>query len=159
MMFKSHLAVAAGGYFVALNYLSDNFENLTTSLMLGGLFTLLGATLPDIDHKNSFIGKRLRFISGPISFLFGHRGLTHSLVPVVATLIYYGQSAPYWIVWLGFGYIMHLIGDYLTDSGIPVLWPLSNKRFKFLLVTKTNTMGEPILVMIFLVTCLLWIFL
>ncbi|MDN3384449.1 metal-dependent hydrolase [Pseudoalteromonas sp. APC 3358] len=159
MMFKSHLAIAAGGYLVALDYLSDKFDQMNAQLILGGALTLIGASLNDLDHPGSFIGKRLKFISMPISFVFGHRGITHSIIPLVLILLVYGQSAPYWLLWLCFGYAMHLVGDYLTDSGIPLCYPITNKRFKFLLVTKTNTIGEPILVTVFLVACFLWVFL
>ncbi|MBH0061783.1 metal-dependent hydrolase [Pseudoalteromonas sp. NZS71] len=159
MMFKSHLAIAAGGYLVALDFLSDKFEQINSQLILGGALTLIGASLPDLDHPGSFIGQRFRFISKPISFVFGHRGLTHSIIPLAVILFVYGQSAPYWLLWLCFGYAMHLVGDYLTDSGIPLCYPITKKRFKFLLVTKTNTIGEPILVTVFLVACFLWVFL
>ncbi len=158
-MFKSHLAIAAGGYLVALDFLSDKFEQINSQLILGGALTLIGASLPDLDHPGSFIGQRFRFISKPISFVFGHRGLTHSIIPLAVILFVYGQSAPYWLLWLCFGYAMHLVGDYLTDSGIPLCYPITKKRFKFLLVTKTNTIGEPILVTVFLVACFLWVFL
>lgn len=159
MMFKSHLAIAAGGYFVALSSLSNHFEYVTTPMLIGGLLTLIGCIFPDIDHKNSFIGKRLRFISVPISFVFGHRGITHSLVPLVFLIIFYGHQTPAWLMWIYFGYFMHLIGDFITDAGIPLLYPITNKRFRFLLVTKTNSIGESILVVGFLVACLLWVFL
>lgn len=158
-MFKSHLVIAAGGYLVALCSLSNDFEHITAPMLVGGLLTLLGAILPDIDHPGSFIGLKFKFISVPISLFFGHRSITHSLVPLALALTFFGQHAPSWMIWLIFGCVMHLIGDFISDEGIPLLYPITNKRFKFILVTKTNTVGEPILVFAFLVACVLWVFL
>ena len=47
----------------------------------------------------------------------------------------------------------------VTVEPLKLLYPITNKRFRFLLVTKTNSIGEPILVVVFLVACLLWVFL
>lgn len=156
-MYKSHLAVAAGGYFVAYDYISTEMSPFSVIFIIGMVLTLIGASLPDIDHPSSFIGRKLSFISKPISIFFGHRGITHSFVPPALSILFAGvNNEPY--LWLVFGYLMHLVGDFLTDSGIPLLWPLSTKRFKFILVTKTNSIGEPILVIMFLVACFTWIY-
>lgn len=44
----------------------------------GGL--VLGSLLPDIDHPQSYLGRRLTPLSVPIFKLFGHRGITHSFL-------------------------------------------------------------------------------
>ena len=44
----------------------------------------LGALLPDIDESNSLIGRKLKVLSYPIKWIFGHRGITHSLVALAA---------------------------------------------------------------------------
>lgn len=38
-----------------------------------------------------------------------------------------------WFVWLGYG--LHLVGDFLTKEGVPLLWPLKQKFGLGLLVT------------------------
>ena len=48
----------------------------------------IGALLPDIDHPSSWVGRRLRVISRPLAATIGHRGITHSLVAVVACLVF-----------------------------------------------------------------------
>lgn len=51
----------------------------TTGIGLSAYYyggVLLGSVLPDIDHKNSYIGKRSLGLSHLISKL-GHRGATH----------------------------------------------------------------------------------
>lgn len=119
-------------------------ETTPLESMLVILVTVFSSLLPDIDHPKSTFGSKLSFISYPITLLFGHRGITHSLLMV--SLLWYWCA--YNIPWndldnrtaslcgLGFliGYISHLIGDVLTPSGVPLLWPLK-KRFSLNLLT------------------------
>jgi len=90
-----------------------------------------GALLPDIDHPSSTIGRRVWPVSLLISGVFGHRGITHSLFAVAAILggaAFYQSSMPDWIIAMATGYLSHLAADWLTPSGIPLLWP---NRCKF----------------------------
>jgi inner membrane protein len=85
-----------------------------------------GSLLPDIDHPQSFLGRRLWFIALPLAALIGHRGLTHSLMAasVGAWLLSVGLEADRAMVQgLAFGYLSHLAGDWLTPAGVPLLWP------------------------------------
>lgn len=97
----------------------------------GGI--VLGSLLPDIDHPQSYLGRRLWFLSAPINKLFGHRGITHSLL---FTAILGIVTAPWWAInplFFGgilLGYFSHLLADMTTVSGIPLLYP-NKKRYKF----------------------------
>ena len=84
-----------------------------------------GSLLPDMDHPSSTFGKRIRPVSNLIGFVFGHRGITHSLIAVfaLATLLAERANIPVWGVGLIVGYLSHLLGDWLTPAGIPLLWP------------------------------------
>ena len=84
----------------------------------------LGSLLPDIDHPKSWMGRRVRPVSLLVSKIFGHRGITHSLLAVAGCLfalqiIGKGAFAPAVLV----GYLSHLLCDSLTKSGVPLLWP------------------------------------
>lgn len=84
----------------------------------------LGSLLPDIDHPGSWFGRRVRSVSIPLSMVFGHRGITHSLLAVLGCLfglliLGKGAIAPAVLV----GYLSHLACDSLTKSGVPLLWP------------------------------------
>src|SRR5512145_1946750 len=46
----------------------------------------LGSLLPDIDHPQSWAGRKLRPLSVPLSLLVGHRGITHSALAVLGGL-------------------------------------------------------------------------
>lgn len=87
----------------------------------------LGSLAPDIDHPRSWLGRRLPFISWPLAGLIGHRGITHSLIAVLAAV-----SAILWLPEIGaglvvafaVGYLIHLLGDAMTASGVPFFWPM-----------------------------------
>lgn len=89
----------------------------------------MGALLPDIDHPQSWAGRKLRPISVPLSMLVGHRGVTHSAIAVLAGLAVLMLVETGWLVApVVVGYLSHLLADSLTPSGVPLLWP-SRRRF------------------------------
>ncbi|WP_425356349.1 metal-dependent hydrolase [bacterium endosymbiont of Pedicinus badii] len=82
---------------------------------------------PDIDHPKSTIGKRVKFISFPISKFFGHRDFTHSLLAV--SIVYFFTSifekCLYKSIFYGIyiGYLGHILADFFTPFGVPIFWP------------------------------------
>ena len=102
-----------------------------------------GSLLPDIDHPGSVVGRRLWFVSIPVAMIFGHRGITHSLIAVVAisAAIAWQTGSQQWIVALAIGYLTHLMGDWLTPSGVPFLWP-NRRKFVSPIGFKTNSIAE-----------------
>jgi inner membrane protein len=97
----------------------------------GGLF--LGSLLPDIDHPQSYLGRRTIPLSVLINKCFGHRGFTHSILSLtllgVASAVWWGSN-PLFFGGLLIGYFSHLLGDMTTVSGIPLLYP-KKKRYGF----------------------------
>lgn len=114
----------------------------------GTLAAAVGGLLPDLDHPESALGRRLRLISVPLSALVGHRGVTHSLLAIVVLLgcLIVVTTQPVYspLAWsvapLCVGYLSHLVGDALTPSGVPLLWP--NKRRFSLNLFKTWSWQE-----------------
>lgn len=81
MLAFTHLAT--GVFLASATAMAVKPSHLETQLLiLGGL---IGSLLPDIDHPRSWIGRRILFISLPLSALVGHRGVTHSLLAILAT--------------------------------------------------------------------------
>lgn len=82
------------------------------------------ALLPDLDTRQSLIGKILPFLSAPISYHLGHRTFTHSLLfqllmsgAVIVTLpASYGAA-------ILCGLVSHTFADMLTLSGVCWFWP------------------------------------
>ncbi|MGP1924635.1 MAG: metal-dependent hydrolase [Arsenophonus sp. NEOnobi-MAG3] len=103
-------------------------------IIIGGILTCL---LPDIDHPKSLLGQRLKWLSIPITKVFGHRGITHSFLAIVVASIFLSSnllseiiiSIPVdFIHAMVVGYISHILADMLTPVGIPLLWPY-RRRF------------------------------
>jgi inner membrane protein len=95
------------------------------SILIAGAASLL----PDIDHPKSTFGTLVPFLSRPISAIFGHRGITHSLFAIIAGIYImhkYGYQTEY-VAAIVVGYLSHLLGDMMTDSGVPLLWPVKLK--------------------------------
>lgn len=114
----------------------------------GGL--ILGSLAPDIDGEGSicYLGNFLprhitpslvirllnwvgRTISSLIRSIFGHRAALHW--PVWGLLlagfgVFYGLD---WLLWFGLGYLLHIAGDSLTVSGVPLFGPLSGRDISF----------------------------
>jgi len=83
--------------------------------------------MPDLDHPKSWLGRRLPFISYPVAALFGHRGITHSLLAVVAAVMAWSAELGWMGPPLALGYLSHLAADALTPQGVPLLWPIKRR--------------------------------
>ncbi|WP_299549745.1 metal-dependent hydrolase [uncultured Helicobacter sp.] len=154
MLGKTHIAFALG--LGALGVVG--FSALTqTPLSIKDLSAFysaiaLGALLPDIDEPNSTIGRKTIGVSNAIKAVFGHRGITHSLVfllivgvilllvsafgaeflkgiPFVSGFVKDLDEAVLEIFIFGvlLGCVFHLMGDMLTPSGVPLFLPFSAK--------------------------------
>jgi inner membrane protein len=137
----SHAVLGAGSW-LAFSKLNDMAPTATAATL-----ALLGSLLPDIDHPKSFVGRRLWFISLPLSRLFGHRGITHSLFAVGAGMGFVAAALS-WEQHLAqafaVGYLSHLAGDWCTSAGIPLLWPWP-RRFMAPLTFRTGGLAEHLL--------------
>lgn len=118
---KTHIAggLAAGAIYLNLGGTVDQ-----EVLFLGSL--VLGSLLPDIDHTGSSIGRKVPLLDNVISFVFGHRSFTHSLLFLALSYLIFKQvSWPESIelgLWLGM--FSHMLLDMLTKQGIKFLWPI-----------------------------------
>lgn len=131
MNYKTHIN---GGALVGL-YISSQIPKshiLSAGIFLGG--TLIGSILPDIDHKNSYIGKKTKGVSKAINKFAGHRKLFHA--PLFYLLLY-SMSIGAILQKLLFvsvtgifcGVLSHLVLDSFTIGGLPWFYPLTKKRF------------------------------
>ena len=77
----------------------------------------LGSILPDIDHRDSLVGRHVPILPR----LLKHRGVTHSLLFAV---LCYGLYPP-----LGVGVLLHLLLDLLNPAGVALLWPWKKTDF------------------------------
>ncbi|WP_275112892.1 metal-dependent hydrolase [Rhodopila globiformis] len=120
-MAKSHVIIGVATWFAAAPML-----NLppTDSMYLG--LAVVGSLLPDVDHPQSWVGRRTRPVSTALAATLGHRGVTHSalaLFGLMALLLHMGnrQGA---VSALAVGYLSHMAADMLTPRGLRLAWPL-----------------------------------
>jgi inner membrane protein len=146
MMAFTHVA-AGGASALVLSDLLHAPAAQAVLLLAGGVF---GGLLPDIDHPASAFGRRILPVSMTLAALFGHRGITHSLVAVavMSFAAWYslhgldwhpGYSVPF-ILGLSAGYLSHLACDWMSNSGVPLLWPMQ-RRFAAPVTIQT---GSPV---------------
>lgn len=116
----------------------------TVPFVLSGVACLIGALLPDIDHPQATMSRKLLINrgAGPLgvlgyiggifrAVLGGHRGFTHTLICALLPCVLYPLIPPFYAYVLTafiVGYFSHLLADMLTEQGIPLLWPITSKR-------------------------------
>jgi inner membrane protein len=121
MMAKSHVVVGLAAWVAAAPPL-----HLSPVDPVYLALAVAGSLLPDIDHPNSWVGRRSRPISTAIAASFGHRGVTHSAVAVVSlvALLLHAGYRQGMVSALAVGYLSHLAADMLTPRGLRLAWPL-----------------------------------
>ena len=125
---------------------------LSTSFLVGSVF---GSLLPDIDHRGSYLGRRLPLLSWITNIAVGHRGATHApfINVFFTTILAFGT----YHLLLGFGILQlisllfllgcmigafsHIFLDALTKSGVPLLYPFSKRHFS-IGNFRTGSVGE-----------------
>jgi inner membrane protein len=121
MMARSHVVVGLAAWIAAapLLHLSP-----VEPAYLG--LAVAGSLLPDIDHPQSWVGRRSRPLSTAIAAALGHRGLTHSAVALLGLvlLLQHEQFQRGVVAALAVGYLSHLAADMLTPRGLRLAWPL-----------------------------------
>jgi inner membrane protein len=102
---------------------------LYTKCYFGGgiffiFFILVGALLPDLDETKSYLGRRVPLLPGLSKFLFGHRGIYHSLPFAILLALFINIFSFKTAVAIFIGYMSHLFLDATTKQGIQPFWPL-----------------------------------
>ncbi|CAM2772152.1 metal-dependent hydrolase [Helicobacter burdigaliensis] len=132
MLGKTHIAFSLGLSSIPI-FAYHHFYSPLDSIFLGQFYACVafGAILPDIDEPNSLLGKKTLFISHIIKAITGHRGLTHSLFFIVCIflLAFLFSNFSLLIFGIALGVFLHILGDMMTFSGVPILLPFSQKKF------------------------------
>lgn len=119
--------------------------SLPLSLICMPIGSAIGSLTPDIDLPTSKIGHIIKPFSKLINKVFGHRTITHAPLWLIPLLIFWylfpniiSNPSYLFLQWLLFGYILgfasHLLSDSMTMGGIPLLYPIKKKRYRW---TKT----------------------
>lgn len=125
-MFRTHFALGLFVGLLSLNFINELF---TGSKWLFVFIVAIASSFPDIDHPKSKISKIFFPFSWMISWVVSHRGIFHSIFPVIGLYLVFDYLGYGFIgLALAIGYLSHLIGDMFTRGGIDFLYPIS--RFK-----------------------------
>jgi inner membrane protein len=142
MMAKSHVVIGFAAWVVVAPLLHRSpFDPIDLGLAIAG------SLLPDIDHPQSWVGRRTRPVSTVIARSLGHRGITHSalaVVGLVAALLWAGQRRDA-VTALAIGYLSHLAADMLTPRGLRLAWPL--RRSWGVPLCRTGSPAEALIVL------------
>ncbi len=120
----------------------------------------LGGLLPDIDHPNSKISKKIPVISWIVTKFCPHRGPTHTLVLwlfVLGIPMYYFPMFALVFTSIYVGVISHLFLDACTPSGCKMLAPFSSKKVRFAKI-KTGGKGENFVTVLMYFGCFLCVY-
>lgn len=154
MMGHTHALIGSTlGLALATAFHSDVNSTLVLVGLGGGL-----ALLPDIDHPRGSIRQKLGAVGHLSLFWLKHRGITHTLIALVAITAAAFMLLPLpYAIGAASGYLSHLLADMVTVSGLPVFWPYKRESMHILpkrLRLTTNTLPEhllALLLMLFLV--------
>jgi inner membrane protein len=103
-------------------------------------FCIFGGLFPDIDTRNSYMG---RFT--PLWRWLQHRGATHSLLTaVLCSLVFVYRIEAAVIFFLG--YLSHLLLDMCNVTGVPLWWPSQHR----VIVARIRSGGIGELIVLFL---------
>ncbi len=118
MLTPTHLVVAQTAYLGAC------IADAQTPTTLGAMLALIGALIPDMDSRSSYVGRLLPPVTAWIEDQFGHRTITHSLIAQAVA-----GAAAWWLLPdhatlpLLAGWVSHSWADMMTPSGVCWFWP------------------------------------
>lgn len=112
--------------FIALYAAIADRININRPILPLILIMALGSIIADIDHPQSLVGRF--FIIGGLIFR-GHRGITHSLIAAALFSIPVALYDQVYALVFFLGYLIHLIADTTTITGVKWLYPFSTKSF------------------------------
>jgi len=124
-MFKTHLSlgVLAGLFFMKQVSLDSPWVFLA--------IVAFSSILPDIDTKNSWIGRKVKPLSWILGLIFGHRKIFHSILfALLIFVILYFLTVSYVAAAFLIGYVVHILVDGLTLKGVKPFFPLSRFKIK-----------------------------
>lgn len=169
MQGKNHVALALAVPLTVAWLVNDPTATLPGSAVGWGAL-MVGSLAPDIDGGGSiaywgdFLPRKVtppplrallngvgKTVSDVVRSIFGHRQALHwpswgLFVAAAGSVL--GVE---WLLWFGLGYLLHIFGDSLTKSGVPLFGPFSTRDISFTPMI-TGSMVET------LFGALLWLF-
>lgn len=118
MITPTHLVAAQ------TTYLACCVATAHTPISSEAVLACVAGLIPDIDSRQSYIGRLVPFLSAPFEYWFGHRTLSHSLLfqGIILVPAFYGLPYGFALA-LAAGLISHSTIDMMTESGVAWFYP------------------------------------
>lgn len=118
MIAPSHLITAQTAYLAA------SLATGHTPAIAEAFISAACGLLPDLDKRQSIIGRLFPLISEPLDYHIGHRTLTHSLLFLggLGLALWFVLPFGWWLAVIA-GASSHVFADMLTPSGVELFWP------------------------------------
>lgn len=149
MVQKVMLAVVVGGAAVMVlsSVWSSSKSNSLADAAIMGLVDTCGTWIPLmiclIFANSNWADKKFKFFTK-------HRGIMHTLIPVLGLLFGCYRVQNMWLknmlLGVAIGYLTHLLADVETDRGCPLLWPIYAGPVKVLGITTGGAMEKVMVV-------------
>ncbi|MHC5409250.1 metal-dependent hydrolase [Listeria seeligeri] len=124
MRYKTHL-VTSFAVVAPVAIMTNNVD------IMGACGLALGAILPDIDEPGSYVGRRIPLIPHILKRVFGHRGMTHTLLATMLFVLLAIIIPNSFTCMLAIGYFLHILEDTFSVSGIKWFAPFNSKVLAF----------------------------
>ncbi len=147
MLAQTHICFSLLFSIITYPYLT--LFNIQITFLLYAIILVISSLLPDIDCATAKLGKRIKIIS----YVFEHRGIFHSIWPlIVMFFLIFNQANEFMvsvIIAVMVGYTSHLLLDMLTPQGIRLLYP---SKLKIRWFIDVGSFIEKIICIILLIT-------
>ena len=118
MLAPTHLIFGQTAYLVvciATGHAADQGEAVAAAA---------ASLIPDIDSRQSYIGRLVAPLATWVEYRFGHRTVTHSLLLQAGVGFVLHQFLPSgWFLALLSGWVSHSVADIMTPAGVAWFWP------------------------------------
>lgn len=124
MRYKTHL-VTSFAVVAPVAVMTNNVD------IMGACGLALGAILPDIDEPGSYVGRCIPLIPHILKRVFGHRGMTHTLLATMLFVLLAIIIPNSFTCMLAIGYFLHIVEDTFSVSGTKWFAPFNSKVLAF----------------------------
>lgn len=146
MLAKTHITFALSLTSVGVFVIHPFLPIESAHLLIFYFAVAFGAIFPDIDEPHSKIGRMFIGVSHLMNVIFGHRGFTHSLSFIIVLILllmllcsfesfsafvngFYENALGFLVFGFILGNLLHLLGDMMTLSGVPLFLPFKSKKY------------------------------
>jgi inner membrane protein len=127
--------------------------------------SIAGSLLPDLDSDESTLRQMTgtarsngclgRLVSGMVGVVTGgHRAATHTLTALLVVGLFAWKVEQPWALAFAVGYLAHIVADMLTHAGVPLFWPISDRRIHLLPGPLRVTTGSFIEYLVTIAVCI-----